>query len=446
MSNFITDGLVNVMARLGVVGKDKAAGSTYEFNEITDEQLTVMYRSSAIAKKIIDLPAEDSMREWREWNAPSEDISKLEAEENRLALKATLIKARKRVRLYGFGAVFIGTGDADLMEPLDPERVGSGGLRYLTLLSRHDLMAGDLELDPREPFYNEPKFYRMSTLTGQLDLHPSRLAIFKGAQLPDGQQYGTRLGGDSELQSVVSEVRNLDATMANIASLVFEAKIDIIGIDGFNDGLRSGGYAYEDLVVRRTSLSARGKGNNGTLVMDAKDVYTQKSASFSTLPDVADRFMQLTSAASSIPMTLLFGMSPAGLNATGESDTRGYYDRIKVDQTLEIGPACSILDECLIRSALGNRPPELFYTWRPLWQPTTKERAETGKQIAETFKILFEMDALPLEAIGESVVNGLTESGLAPGLEAAVSLYYEENGSDYDNDDLPEPAPEDAEE
>ena len=66
--------------------------------------------------------------------------------------------------------------------------------------------------------------------------------------------------------------------------------------------------------------------------------------------------------------------------------------------------------ECLIRSALGNRPPELHWTWRPLFQPTAKERADMGKVLADSAKVLYDMDILPQEALADTIVNTLTES------------------------------------
>ena len=428
----VTDGLVNLVSRLGT-SRDKAAASTYNLIEIDESQLVAMYRSSAIARKIVDLPAEDSLREWREWQATAEQITAIEAEEQRLGLQAALIKCSKRARLFGGGAIFIGTGEENLEEPINPETIKLGGVKYLTVVSRQDLMAGLLEADPRSPNYGKPDFYQLSTFTGLLTIHPSRLVILTGDDLPDERYSGHNLGwGDPVLQAVLTDVRNLDATVGNVASLVFEAKVDIVSIDGFNEGLRSGGQAYENQVLTRGALAATGKGNNGTLLMDVLDKYEQKSASFATLPDIIDRFMQMVSAAAAIPMTKLFGMSPGGMNASGDADTRGYYDTIKVLQTLELTPATAILDECLIRSALGSRPPEVHYTWRPLWQPTTKERAETGKILADTFKIVYDMDVVPEEAIAKSLVNALTESGLAPGLESNVTEYFE---ADLDNDD-----------
>lgn len=425
----VFDGLRNIVANLGTA-RDKASHSKYDDNPTVEVSvLNAMYRGSSIARKIVDLPAEDSLREWREWQADKDAISKLEAEETRLGLQGKLLKLRKRGRLYGGAAMFIGTGDNDLSLPLDPSKIQKGGLRYLTVLNRDALSPAVTDMDPRSPTYGKPVAYNMSTGTGGLlTIHPTRLVISEGEELPDDFMSNSTMGwGDSVLLSTMDQVRNLDATAANIASLVFEAKIDVIGISGFNEGLRSGGKKYEQLVLDRASLSATGKGINGTLVMDALDKYEQKSATFATLPDILDRFMQLTSSAASIPVTLLFGVSPGGLNATGDADIRGYYDRIKVQQTLEISPATAILNECLIRSALGNRPEDIFYNWRPLWQPTTKERAETGKIVADTFKTVNDMNLLPPEALANAIVNGLTESGLAPGLEGDVAAWYEEN-------------------
>ena len=82
-----------------------------------------------------------------------------------------------------------------------------------------------------------------------------------------------------------------------------------------------------------------------------------------------------------------------------------------------------LLDECLIRSATGSRDPSIHYNWRPLWQPTAKERAEIGKLQADTLAVLDAMEILPSEALGKAAVTALTESGAFAGLEAAVEEF-----------------------
>ena len=49
---------------------------------------------------------------------------------------------------------------------------------------------------------------------------------------------------------------------------------------------------------------------------------------FTGLPDVYDRVMMDVAGAAKTPVTKLFGRSPAGMNATGESDMNNYYDYI----------------------------------------------------------------------------------------------------------------------
>ena len=100
-------------------------------------------------------------------------------------------------------------------------------------------------------------------------------------------------------------------------------------------------------------------------------------------------------------------------------------------------PALQVLDECLIRSALGSRPAEVFYNWRSLWQTTDTERAAIGKSTAESIKIIADTRLIPENVLATVAVNMLTEAGIAPGLEAEMLEYgkstpQEETGEDDD--------------
>jgi phage-related protein (TIGR01555 family) len=427
----MTDGLRNVIANLGTA-RDKSSHSVYVDPEIEDAQLAMMYRGSSIARKIVRMPAQDSFREWREWQANADQISAIEAEEERLGLIGKSVQAKTRARLFGGAVIYIGTTDTDAAKPLIPERMRLGGLKYLTVISRNRISAGPQQTDPRLEGYGQPKYYSI----GGEEIHPSRVAAFKGEELPDDLYAGRNIGwGDSSLTSCLSDIRNLDATIANVATLVFEAKIDVLGIKNFNDDLRTFGDEYEALVKTKLALTATGKGINGMFIKDADDTYEQKNASFANLPQVIESFMQMTSAASGIPMMLLFGISPGGIGGQGSNEMRGYYDRIKVIQTLENQPEMHILDECLIRSALGSRPAEIHYQWRSLHQPTTQEKAATGKSIAETFKIASDIGDIPAEALTNSLVNALTENGIAPGLEAGYAKFFNQQASGDLQDD-----------
>ncbi|WP_372382138.1 anti-CBASS protein Acb1 family protein [Xanthomonas sp. NCPPB 1068] len=419
------DGLVNLVANLGTA-RDKAVHSHYALAPLSDLDASNAYRGTWLARKIIDIPALDGCRNWRTWNADQSQISAIEAEEKRLGLQVKLLQAHTKARLFGGAAIYIGTGDSDVSKPLDPTRVRKEGVKHLNVLTKRILSAGELDRDAESPSFGQPAFYTLtSARAGQVQIHPSRLVILHGAHRPDPDIDNGDGWGDSVLMAVSDSVKRADNTSANIDSLVFEAKVDVLNIPNLMSQLAD--PAYEAQLLQRLQLAAMAKGINGMLVLDGEETYTQKSASFSGLVDVMLAFLQQVSGAADIPLTRLLGQSPGGLNSTGDNDIRNYYDRIKASQELIYTPAMSVLDECLIYSALGSRPKDVFYSWRSLWQTSDTERATNGKTTADTIKTLADTKLIPDEVLAEVAVNMLTEAGVAPGLESAMDDFSREN-------------------
>jgi len=428
MANVIAlfrDSLTNLVSRMGT-DRDKAASSFYGTPLLDDLQLLNAYRGAWLPRKIVDIPAFDSVRAWRNWQADGEQIEPIEAEEKRLNVRGKVLEARIKARLWGGVAIHIGTGDQDLSQPLNVEAIKKGGIKYLTVLTRRQLAAGEIERDPASEWYGTPKSYDLTTTSGQIEIHPSRLVVFAGNPLPDVDLVagGNFAWGDSVLLSVLDAIKNADSTAGNIASLIFEAKIDIIRVPNFMASLRDEGYKQK--ILERFTLANTAKGINGTLILDKEEEYESKQATFATLPDVLDRFLQIVSGAADIPATRLLGQSPAGMNSTGESDLRNYYDRLQATQQVEMTPAMYRLDECLIRSALGSRPADVYYEWAPLWGLSDTEKATIFKTKADAARALAGSAAgtlLPVEALSDALVNTFVEDGSLPGLEAAIEEY-----------------------
>jgi phage-related protein (TIGR01555 family) len=417
---FVKDSLQNLVAGLGT-GRDKASHSHYAVPVMTDLELLNAYRGSWAARKGVNIPAVDACRNWRNWQADKKEIQLIEAEETRLNVASKILEAQIKARLFGGAAVFIGTGERDTASELNPERIGKGGIKYLTVMTRRQLTPTAIEQDPQSLRFGKPKAYRLPGST--VEIHPSRLVIFIGAEHPDpeiadGLQFGW---GDSVLLSAMPAVKHYDETMANVVSLVYEAKIDVINIPNLMSSLQD--KNYERSLLERLRLAATAKGINGTLILDGLETHSSKSASFSTLPEVIAKTEQGVAGAFDIPGTRMFGQSSTGLGANGEENTRNYYDNVSAQQGLVIKPAMSVLDECLIRSALGARPEEIHYAWAPLWQPTAKERADIGKTTADTIKVLADTKLWDGDALGQAATNLLVEQSVLPGLEAAVEEF-----------------------
>lgn len=427
METPITDSLTNLVANLGT-DRDKAASSYYAPHLLSDVQLADAYRYAWLPRKIVDCPPMDATRNWRAWQGSSAQIEALEAEEKRLNLRAKVRDAMVKARTLGGGAIVIGPSrnSEDMAKPINPASVQRGGIPYLLAMSRVDLIAGEIDSDPMSQYYNRPKWYVARGAAG-VRIHPSRVVRFIGAVLPDEsvtQGSLTQGWGDSVLTSVYTTARDFDSTMSNVASLVFESKVDVFKIPDF---MRQVGNAdYRNRLLQRTTLSATSKGINGTLLMDKEEEYESKSASFGGLDAIIDRFMQVVSGAADIPLTRLMGVTSKGLGNSGDTDLTNYYDRVRGMQELEIGPEMQILDECLIRSALGSRPATLHYVWRSLWQTTPKERADIGKITADTIKTIVDTKLFNADALAKAAENALVEAEILPGLEDAMGDQLEE--------------------
>lgn len=418
----IADKLVNLLANLGT-DRDKASATAYAYSPLTDVDMDAMYRAAWLPRKIVDIPAQDATRKWRHWQASNDQIEALETEEKRLRIIAKVREAITLARLRGGAGIIIGDGNPRTDEPLDPANIKKGGLKYLLVLSRLRMNATEIERDVMSPNFGHPKAWRIAD--SQFPIHPSRVAVFIGKQAPtDELTAQSWLGwGDSVLQSVYQAVSSADSALANVCSMLFEAKVDIFRIPNFMQQV--GDPNYRKLITDRMTLAATNKGINGMMLMDQDEEYESKQINFATMPDLIDRFLQVTAGAADIPLTRLLGQTPGGLSKTTENDLHNYYDGIQSMQTLDIGPAMEILDECLIRSALGTRPPEVHYQWASLWQSSPVDRSTIAKNTADTLTAIVNSKLFPAEVLSEAAVAMLTENAVMPGLEGAMARYQQ---------------------
>lgn len=437
----VVDSLRNLVSGMGT-GRDKGASSFYDVPMLSPQEAMNAYRGSWLPQKIVNIPAQDATRKWRQWQADKPQIQELERVEKALALRLKVRDVMIKARLMGGAAIYIAIkGDTDLSKPINVDRLGKDCIAYLTVLTPNTLAAGEYENDPVSPNYGKPKFY---TAGGSaVTIHPSRLAVFYGAQVPEdgtGSAVTSIQGwGDSVLTAIIETIKQSDSTMANIASLVFEANVDVIQIPQFMAQVNQA--QYREKVLTRLQLAATAKGINKTLVMDADEKYTRHAVTFSGLPDVSDRFLQAVCGAADIPATRLLGQTAKGLGNDGDGDMRNYYDRVQSMQELDVSPALTTLDECLIRHALGKRDPKIHYVWASLWQSTPEQRATNGKTIAETVKIIAETNTIPGDALAKAVQTTLVEHNVFPGLEAALVQYGSEVEEEPDTGPALQPLP-----
>ena len=334
-----------------------------------------------------------------------------------------MFKAIKQADLLGGSGIIISDGKNNHSEPLALDTIQKGGIDFIRVMDRYQLSSGLLDFDPMSPTYMEPLYYDLiGAAGGTIRIHPSRVVRFIGAELPVDSQILYDRWGDSKLDSIEIAIRDATAGQQGIAALVQEAKVDVYQIDGFMEGMKS--EVYKRAVVERFSLVQSMKSTVNALVLDKNDEYQQKTINFAQLPEVQRLQLQIVSGAADIPATRYLGQSPSGMNATGDGDLNNYYDRIKADQELKLREPLEKLMDVVVRSALGDRPNDCQFRFRPLYQMSEKDKADIFKTKADAARVLAgggdDLPLIPVEALSDSLINSFIEAGDLPGLEAAM--------------------------
>lgn len=409
------DGLQNVMAGLGT-GRDKMSYSEYGVvTQLDRMQLEGMYRASWIAKKIVNIPSEDMTRAWRQCMFDDESVGDpkesntftYEQAERQFQIQAKVRQALMWSRLYGGAVLLLGVGDPkDYDKPLDVAKVKKGDLRHIMAMDRWlCLPSGQFDYsDIESPNFGMPEFYTVAQAKN-VRIHHSRVIRFIGDELPWYPSIQNLRWGDPVLQVVYDTLRGRDTITAAIATMMFEANVDVMKVAGLGDMLGTDGG--EAKLTKRFQLAAMMKSFNRMLLMDEGETFEKKSNSFSGLDSIIREFRAEVAGAADIPVSRLFGTSANGLNATGDNEVRNYYDMISSKQQSNLRPQLERLDEVLLRHTFGSLPDDFRFEFNPLWQLSDKERADTEKVRADRDKIYYDMGVLSEGVIARE----LKESG-----------------------------------
>jgi len=426
------DTLMNLVTGMGG-DKDKLAGTVFGYNMLAHQQLDAAYRGDWISRKIVDIPAYDAFREWRSWQADKGDITTIEELEKTLRVQRKSMLALQRGRLYGGGALILGIDQGTSDQEINLDALKKDCLKFVHVVSRHDLQAGPIVWDVMSPYFGEPSYYTRSGdgAAQPMKLHPSRVVRFTGHESADIR---TAQGwGDSVLQVCADAVIACGTVASSVAQLVAEAKIDVIKIPELSENLSDS--VYEGKLRNRFATANMIKSVFAMLIIDKEEEWQRIEQNFSGLDDVLKMYLLIASGAADIPATRMLGQSPAGLSATGDSDVRNYYDRIATEQSVIVQPAMERLDKILVVSALGTYPDGMFYDWNALWQMDPKDAAEIAVKKANVMKADVDaalMDPMVLQKARE---NQLIEDNTYPGLEQIIA----DHGTDIDERE-PDPA------
>lgn len=408
----IIDGLQNLISGMGGA-QDKRSFNMYGQGRVLMRfELDAMYRDSWLAGRVVDSVADDMTREWVtvtfDDNTP-ESRSAIENAEKRFDIQNKFNEGIKWARLYGGSIGVIGIGSEDLSKPLDITTVKKGSLRYFHILDRWRVSGSPtLCTDLNSANFGLPDSYLIAE--SGISIHHTRVIRFNGRKLPYFLWQQNARWDDSELQHVFTAISDNDANTSSVGTMMFEANIDVITNKSLADALSSDQGTAQ--VAKRYSQANLMKSLNRMLLLDGEETHTKVANSFANLDKIMDKGMLNVCGAADIPATRLFGMSPAGMSATGESDSRNYDTRISCAQETQLRHPVEYFYEIMARSELGYLPDNFEVSFNALRQTSPTEQATIDYQRAQTDQIY-----LNASVVTEGVVaRELKERGVYPNM------------------------------
>lgn len=383
------DAFTNVLARLGAGTPNLLEGTVYSVERMSRDfnTLNALYRESWIVRRIVDVIPADMLKNWITITSGLEpDVEKkLSLTLRRTQLIDKLKRGMQWGRLYGgaLGVMLIKHQGYDLAQPLRLDWIMPGDFAGLLIFDRWNGINPSSELieDIGDPDYGYPKYYTVSDPAGggSVKIHHSRVVRFTGNLLPFWEELAEQQWGASVIESVFDELKKRDNVSWNIAQLTFMANIRVLKMQDLGQLLAATDSESQGELLRTLEAQNMLLNNMGMQVMDAADGLETHQYTFGGLAECYQQFIMDISGAAEIPVTRLFERSPAGLNATGESDLQNYYDMIAEKQESYLRPILNKVLPPFIISTLGSLPDDFDFEFDPVSEPTDKERADLAK-------------------------------------------------------------------
>lgn len=392
------DGYVNLLNKYGTKQDNSEA---YKFERepvIPDMQLTGLYEGNGLFSKIIDTPAEEALKHGFDLNLKSNEMNAFVDEVlDDLEWDEKATTAIKWARLYGGALIVMLIDDGrGLEEPVDWEHIRSiDELRVYersivqpdyASLYQHDY--GGKGVGNRVSKFGQPEYYYVSSIYGSFKVHESRCLVFRNGVLPEQTSNATYLfWGMPEYVRIRRALRETVTAHTDSVKLLERSVQAIYSMKGLASLLTTDDG--ENQVLKRLQLVDTSRGLLNSIAIDSEgEQYDFKTFQFSGVKDVIDATCNMLSALTNIPQTILFGRSPAGMNATGDSDFESYYNFVEKIQRLMLKRNLRTLLDVVFRAGIASgdvaEEPDYKLEFKPLWSLSDTEQAAVDQTKAQT--------------------------------------------------------------
>lgn len=389
-------GIQNALSGLGTANDKGASGTIVKRPKLTTAKLDTLFELNGFARVVVTILPDHACRKgWlitrEDSDEPTDPFSDLN---DALHIPNVVQDGLEKARLHGGAAIWLLTAETDQSVPLgDSEEV-----HRLMVVERSELNPIEYDGDANSPRYGLPAMYSVAPQSPAVGnvlvprVHYSRLIYLDGNSVSRATRLGQNGFGDSVLESCWDQIRHVSEHGAAGAVLGQEQHVNVLKMA--NLAAMSMGDAASALLERIRALSA-GKSLLNMIVLGAGEEYQVHPANASGFAEIGRSSKEDLSATSRVPMPLMFGVSPGGLNSDGKSWQTAWNENVAAYQTKKVRPALLAIYRPLAKQ-VGLGPTGWDVAFKALDQPGELDRSQIELYQAQSDQV--KIDSCVLDA------------------------------------------------
>lgn len=388
------DGWVNAITGLGssMVDKVKYTQPAAFYGGLPYWVLADLFHSDATVRKIVTKRPDDSLRLGVRVHVPEEaggheTATAIQDAMDDLDFVQKLRECCYWENLFGGSVLYMALDDGQYSvdsQALPVNREAIQAVHWVRPIDmtriRPSMEQADQDQDETSVTFGQPLIYLIDLqLTGvQVRVHRSRLIIFPGA-ITTEQERKNRMGwGISVIDPLYDALQQNAAAWAAAGNALSNAQYVVYKLRGLQSMFnRTNG---EEMAKSRARAMEMAKSMINAVLIDSEDDYIRENPSFGNMPEMLDHLALNLAGQADMPATVLWGRSPAGMNATGESDIELWYGSCEAYREHKLRPRAQMFVEYLLLAKNGPTEGVLPDGWRvyfpPLHQLSELEKAD----------------------------------------------------------------------
>lgn len=347
------------------------------------------YAQGGLFSRVIDLPADLATSTGVTIKGAGQD---LDSELDRLKVLPAMSNALRWSLLDGGAALIVMAKAAGtLADPLE-----AGALMELEEFRVVSVtqMRGSQEKydDPTQKNYGMPVFYDVDWAGNQkVKIHESRvievpggpMAVVAGVDLRDIPWAGRGISSKAILA-----IQRYQRGVGWAEKLLERSQQAVHKMKGLAQLLMQANGTGEAIVRSRIDMVDGNRTAINGVAVDSEDDYIITSTTLSGVKDTIGELKDDVAAETGMPVTVLFGRSPGGLNANGDGDWDMVFDMTNQLRTIRLTPALErVISLIYAQSSVQLEAAEDWkIQWNPLKQQTAQQRADVDNKKADTLK------------------------------------------------------------